>query len=111
MVMIFAAGVESRAARRAARATLQILIDGDFSSTSSAEHGLAVPLRARPDAELVPRQFYVAVFAGVVSAAALGLDGDDIERAVVMAAAGLRVEINSADFGTCRHLLFRLNRL
>jgi hypothetical protein len=47
----------------------------------------------------VSGQLDVTVFAGVVNAAALRFDGDNIEHAAVMAAAGLRVEINSAYFG------------
>lgn len=106
MMMVFAAGIEARAASWALRSTLQIFIDGKFSSARSAEHSFAVPLRARPNGKFVARQFNVAIFAGVVNAAALHFDGDDIECAAVVPAAGLRVEINSADFGTCRHLIF-----
>jgi hypothetical protein len=35
----------------------------------------------------------VAVFAGVVDAAALHFDGDDVERGMVVKAASLRIEI------------------
>jgi hypothetical protein len=41
----------------------------------------------------------VAVFAGVVDAAAFHFDGDDVERGVVMEAAGLGIELEAADFG------------
>jgi hypothetical protein len=40
----------------------------------------------------------VAILAGVVDAAAFHFDGDDIERGVVMEAAGLRVEVQAEDF-------------
>ena len=41
----------------------------------------------------------VALFAGVVGIAALHFDGDDVDWLVVVRAAGLSVEINSAHMG------------
>jgi hypothetical protein len=41
----------------------------------------------------------VTVFTGVVNAAALHFYGDNVERTLIVAAASLRVEINSAHFG------------
>lgn len=40
----------------------------------------------------------MTVFAGVVEAAAFHFDGDDVERGMVMKAAGLEIEIQAADF-------------
>lgn len=41
----------------------------------------------------------MAVLAGVVKAAAFHFDGDDVERGMVMKAAGFRIEIQAADIG------------
>ena len=41
----------------------------------------------------------VAVFASVVDAAALHLDGDDVGGGVVMEAAGLRIEVEAVNEG------------
>lgn len=41
----------------------------------------------------------VAVFAGVEEAATFQFDGDDIERRMVVEAAGLRIEIETVDRG------------
>ena len=45
-------------------------------------------------------QDVVAVLAGVVKAAAFHFDGDDVERRMVMKAAGFRIEIQAADIGS-----------
>jgi hypothetical protein len=43
----------------------------------------------------------VAILAREVRSAALHLDGNDIERGMVMGAAGLRIKPNTADFQLC----------
>jgi hypothetical protein len=46
----------------------------------------------------------MAIFAGVVGPAAFHFDGDDVERGVVVEAAGLGIEVEAVDFGgECRH--------
>jgi len=40
----------------------------------------------------------VAVLAGVKKTAALHLDGDDVQRGMVVEAAGLRIELKAEDF-------------
>jgi len=45
------------------------------------------------------RERDVAVFASVVDAAALHLDGDDVGGGVVMEAAGLRIEVEAVNEG------------
>jgi hypothetical protein len=41
---------------------------------------------------------FVAILAGIVFAAALHLDGDDVDCASIVGAAGLLVEADSVDF-------------
>jgi hypothetical protein len=46
----------------------------------------------------------MAVLAGVKETAALHLDGDDVQRGMVVEAAGLRIELKAEDFwGVCSH--------
>jgi hypothetical protein len=44
----------------------------------------------------VPGEGVVAIFAGVIDAAALHLNGDDVGRFMVVNAAGLRIKIQAA---------------
>ena len=57
-----------------------------------------VPIGLWPDFNGMACEGIVAILAGVVDAAAFHFDGDDIERGVVMEAAGLRVEVQAEDF-------------
>ena len=59
-----------------------------------------VPFGLRPGHEGMVGESVVAVFAGVEEAAAFHFDGDDVERGVVVEAAGLRVEIQAVDVGS-----------
>ena len=54
------------------------------------------PLVLWPDFDWVAGKRFVAVFAGVIFAATLHLDGDDVGGAVIMVAARLRIEIDAA---------------
>jgi hypothetical protein len=44
----------------------------------------------------------VAIFAGIVNAAALHLDRNDVRRAVVVFATGLRIEMDATHFRKSR---------
>ncbi len=66
----------------------------------AAEDGWRVELGGRPGDERVIGEGVVAVFAGVVGGAAFHFDGDDVERRVVVKAAGLRVEVEAEDLGS-----------
>ena len=64
-----------------------------------------MPRGAWPRFERMAGEGVVAILAGVEKAAATHLDRDDVERRVVMDAAGLRVEIESVDLRRCRRHL------
>ena len=53
----------------------------------------SVPFDLGPDFNRMARERIVAVLAGVVDAAAFHFDGNDVERGVVVEAAGLGVEV------------------
>jgi hypothetical protein len=59
-----------------------------------------VPFGEGPGFDGVVGQGVVAVFAGVVGGAAFHFDGDDVGGAVVVETAGLRIEVEAADFGS-----------
>jgi hypothetical protein len=100
MVVVAAARIEGCMAMRAARIGLEIGRDGDFGTAGSAKNGRSVPFSFGPGLEGVASQGVVAVFAGVVGGATFHLDGDDIERGVVVEAAGLGVELEAEDLGS-----------
>ena len=103
MVVVAAGVVERSLAGGAAGVALEVLGDGEFGTAGSAEDGRLLPLRLRPDLDGMPGQRNVAILAGVVEAAALHLDGDDVGGAVVVEASGLGIEVQSADFWSfCR---------
>ena len=100
MVVVAAGGVEGGVAMRADRIALKIGGDGEKGVAGAAEDGLFVPFGLRPRLEGMIGEGVVAVFAGVEEAAAFHFDGDDVERGVVVEAAGLRVEIQAVDVGS-----------
>lgn len=92
-----AAGVEPRLAGGTSVLALQILANAHLDAACSAQHSPLIPFRHRPDLDRVPGQDIVAVLAGIVGHTTPHLDGDDVERAVVVDAAGLGVEIDAED--------------
>jgi len=98
MVMVAAGGVEGSLASGAAGVALEVLGDGEFGAAGSAEDGGLVPFGLRPDLDGMTGEGNMAILAGVVEAAALHLDGDDVSEVVVVEAAGLRIEVQSVDF-------------
>ncbi|MGC1416864.1 MAG: hypothetical protein WA817_16380 [Candidatus Acidiferrum sp.] len=56
--------------------------------------------RGGPGLNGVVGESVVAVFAGVEEAAAFHLDGDDVERGMVVEAAGMGVEMEAVDLGS-----------
>jgi len=104
MVVAAASGVEGGPAGGAARVALKVLGDGEFGAAGTAEDGRLVPLGLRPDLDGMAGEGDVAILAGVIESAALHLDGDDVGGAVVVEAAGLGIEVQSADFWSfCWH--------
>lgn len=74
----------------------------------AAEDGWGIPCGARPGLDGVIGEGFVTVLAGVVEAAAGHLDGDDVERGVVVETAGLRVELEAVDFWRVMGHLFMI---
>lgn len=89
MVVVSTSRIKALAAYRAARFALHVLVNAYLRSARSAEYCHLVPFTLRPDFDLVIGEGSVAILAGIVNAAALHLDGDDVSRPVIMLAAGL----------------------
>jgi len=99
MVVISAARIERRIAGRALVERTQILSDAQLDPTCSTQHRWLIPFATRPDSDRVIGQCIVAALASIVEAATLHFDCDDVEFAVVVGAASLRVEVDSHDAG------------
>jgi hypothetical protein len=99
VVMVAAPRVEGGMARGANRVAFEIGGDCQLGAAGSAENGLEVPFGLGPDFNRMAREGIVAILAGVVDAAAFHFDRDDVERGVVMEAAGLGIEVQAEDFG------------
>jgi hypothetical protein len=105
VVVVAAGGVEGGVALGADGVGLEVGGDRELGTAHAAEDGLVVPLGVGPGLDGMVGEGDVAVFAGVVDAAALHFDGDDVERGVVVEAAGLRIEVEAVDFWSgWRHL-------
>lgn len=71
-------------------------------SADTTQHGELGPLRLQPDLDRMIGQSLVAVLACVIGAAAFHLDGEYIESGMIVSATGLRIDIDSANFGARR---------
>lgn len=96
MVVVAAAGVEVPAAIRAARFALHILMYGQLRTAGPAKYCLLLPLALRPHLDRMTSQRFVTILARIIDAAALHLDRDDVCRPVIMLAARLRIQLDSA---------------
>lgn len=96
--MIAATRIESGPTMRAARVALQVGVDGELRAAVTTENSLVVPFGARPGFDGMASQGVVTVLTSIKMAAALHFDGDDIEWGVVVEAAGLGIEVETADF-------------
>ena len=97
MAVGVAAGIEAGVAGGALAVAGEIFGDRELVAAGAAEDGGLVEFGGRPDLGRVIGQGVVAVAAGVIGFAAAHLDGDDVQLAVPMGAAGLRVEIEAMD--------------
>ena len=97
MMVVAASGVESTVAGRTAGVAVEVLRDAEFVAAGSAEDDRLVPVRLPPDLDGMAGEGDVAILAGVVEAAALHFDGDNVGGAVVMEAARLGIEPKAAD--------------
>lgn len=84
--MLGAAWVEVQGTAWALVSRAQILIDRQFAATASAEHNLCVAFMPWPDLRGMAGQGVMAADAGVVLAAALVPDGDDVQVRVPVGA-------------------------
>jgi hypothetical protein len=100
MVVVAAGRVEVGVAVGAAGVALEVDGDGELGAARAAEDGLRVTFGFGPGFEGVVGEGGVAVFAGVIDAAAFHFDGNDVERRVVVEAASLGIEVEAADFGS-----------
>lgn len=91
--------VEARVTARALAPTAQILIDGQFAAAAAAEHGFCVAFVPCPYLWGMPGQGFVAADAGVVLAAALVSDGDDVQVGVPMGAFCCGRDVDAVDEG------------
>jgi hypothetical protein len=96
MVVVAAPGVELLPATRAARFALHILMYRQLRAASPAKYCLLLPLALRPHLDRMSSQRLMTILASIVNAAALHLDRDDVRRPVIMLAARLRIQLDSA---------------
>ena len=101
--MLAAAGIEWSATIRACVAACHVLLDGHLISTNAAEHCRLSPFGLRPDFNRMAGQSIITILAGEIHAAAFHLDGDNVELRLVMSAARLRIQSDSANL-RARHL-------
>jgi len=99
-MVIAAGGVEGGVTRGTPGVGLEVCGDGELGAAGTAEDGLVVPFGLRPGLDGMVGEGVMAVFAGVVEAAASHFDSDDVERRVVMETAGLGIKIQAADIGS-----------
>ena len=100
LVMLAAARIKQSAAMRAFIAACHVLANGHLLSANAAQHCGLIPFRLRPDLNRMARQRFVTFLTGVINAAALHPDGDDVESGSIVSAAGVCIEIDSANIGT-----------
>jgi len=80
MVVVPACGIEGRRTDGAARFASQVFANGQLCAAGSAQNGLLVEFAEWPHLDGMPGERDVAVLAGVVRAAALHFDGDNVRR-------------------------------
>lgn len=97
LVVLAATGIERRFTVGAFTAAIEILADGQLFSAGAAQHGRLVPLTAGPNLNRMARERFMTVFASIVKATTSHFDCDDVQGGVVMGAARLAIQIDSAD--------------
>jgi hypothetical protein len=108
MMVVTTGGIEGGVAVGADGGGLEVGGDRELGAAGAAENGLVLPLGWGPEFDGVMGESLVAIFASVVGGAAFHFDGNDIGGAVVVEAAGLGIEIETADFeGEWRHVVDR----
>jgi hypothetical protein len=93
--MFFAPGIESAAARRACGVTFYIFANCKLVPAGPAEYSAFVEFADGPNPGVMVCDRRVTFIARVPAAAALELDGDNIQLAVVMNAPRLRADLDA----------------
>jgi hypothetical protein len=102
MVMISTLGIERRVTKLAARFALHVLADAYLCAAGSTKYCARFPFALEPGIDLMIGEGSVAVFAGIVNAAALHLDRNNVSGSMVMLATSLRIKIHAANFWKSR---------
>ncbi len=97
VVVVSATWVEGGPAEWAQVAAVHVFPDRQFVPAGSAENCPNVPLRTRPHLASMACKEFMAILAGIVDAATSHPDGNDVERRVIMDAAGLPICLQSLD--------------
>jgi hypothetical protein len=85
--------------------TSEILPNGHLNPARSTQHRRRIPIVMGPDFDCVMDQRIMAILAGIVCAATLHLDRDNVYGLVVVSAAGLGIQAYSVHVGTrCCHI-------
>jgi hypothetical protein len=103
MIMLSTPRIEQLPARWAPGFALHILVDGHLRATGATEYSWLAPLCLGPDFDHVIGERGVAVFAGIVDAAALRLDRNNVSGSVIVLAACLRIKVEATNFWKSRN--------
>ncbi len=101
MEVVSAAGIEASLAVRAQVAAVHVFADRQLIPAGSAENRSNIPFRAWPYLNVMIRQCFMAILAGIVNTAAGHPDRNDIERRVVVDAPGFRIHSCALDLQFC----------
>src|SRR6185437_4959419 len=89
--------IETGAAMRASVSAHQIFVDRQLGAACATENCRRVEGLGRPRRQVVIRKCIMTLLACVISAAAKKFDRDDVEHAVIVRTACLRVHVHAAD--------------
>jgi hypothetical protein len=102
MVVVPASRIECRGTDGAAKIALEVFANRKLCAAGSAQNGLLVEFAEWPQLDGMAGERDVAVLAGVVCAAALHFDGDDVGGRMVVQATRLGIEMQAADVWSFR---------
>ena len=86
--MVLTMWIEWCLAIQAGVASTQVLRNGNFTTTVTAQNGLASKFRFAPPGSFMICTFLVAIITGIIFIATFEPDGNDIERRLIVNAAG-----------------------
>ena len=102
--MLRTAGVEFTIAGRTSRITGEVFIDRELAAAGAAKDGRRVSLVRRPNLCLVISDLAMALVTWKPPITAFEPYSDDVELAVVMSAASLRIDIDAVHEFALDHL-------